>query len=276
MRAGGVLRALRAAVFAAVCVLLASAGHVLMSGHSVPGWMLLTALLAAASAAWLLADRERGPAVVGALTVGTQALLHGVFSLGQALASHGGGSGGSLTGRWTAALLGHPLAPSPSPSLSSSSSPSSSGSVPPAGSSHAMHATHGMDGAHAMHGGGMGHHAHHAHHVQDAHQLGAAMPDPAAGAHGAMPGGTTGMIAAHVLVALIAAWWLWGGERAVFRAVRAASVRLFAPLALAVGAVLPAPAPRVRTARREPARAPRQLFLGHVIWLRGPPRGRAV
>lgn len=42
MSVGGFLRVLRAAVFAAVCVVLAALGHVLMSGEGLPGWVLLS------------------------------------------------------------------------------------------------------------------------------------------------------------------------------------------------------------------------------------------
>ncbi|OEV31357.1 hypothetical protein AN219_05870 [Streptomyces nanshensis] len=269
MHAGSVLRALRAGSFAAVCVLLASVGHTLMSGASVPGWMLLLAWLGAALLGWSLADRERGPLLVGALTVGTQALLHCVFSLGQAMAGHGVPKHGPLADRWTTALLGHSgRSGRPEPGLPAGH-----------GSSHSMHGGGGME-HHAPSAGmdGMAADAHHAQHT------GAALPDPGSMdgmahggmAHGGIPGGTTGMLAAHLLVALLSAWWLWGGERAVFRAVRAASVRLFAPLVSVVDVVLPAPAPAVFAGWRERSRTPRKLFLSHVIWLRGPPRGRAV
>ncbi|OEV09537.1 hypothetical protein [Streptomyces nanshensis] len=290
MHAGGVLRALRAGVFAAVCVMLAAAGHTLMSGRPVPVGLLSGALPAAALAAWAVAGRERGPVVVGTLTVGTQALLHGLFSLGQALAGSGGtggtgGSGGtSLGARWAAALVGHPLAGAPD-------SPAGGGTSYGAHAAHGVQGVHSMQGMHGtdsvhsmsgMHGGGMGQHAHDAmahhamHHAMNHQGMGQAAMDHA---HAGMPGGTSGMIAVHLLVALLSAWWLWGGERAVFRAVRAvraASVRLFAPLVAAADVVLPAPAPTVRAARPERTRAPRRLFLGHVIWLRGPPHGRAV
>ena len=227
MHAGSVLRALRAGVFAAVCVLLASVGHTLMSGHSVPGWILMTVWLGTALLAWSLAARERGALLVGALTVGAQALLHCAFSLGQALAVPGG-TEASLAGRWVTALLGHPGHPESRPAQDQTSA-------------HSMHAGGGME--HHVTSSDMGAMAGHgAHH---SHQTGAAMPDPAASSdgmfHDGMPGGTAGMIAAHLLVALLSAWWLWGGERAAFRAVRAASVRLFAPLVAVFDATLPAP-----------------------------------
>ncbi|MFJ9767058.1 hypothetical protein ACIRUY_24875 [Streptomyces erythrochromogenes] len=80
------LRALRAAVFAALCVLLAAIGHVLMSGASVPWWALSAGFAAAAGAAWSLAGRERGILGVTGAAVCVQAVLHSAFSLAQSLA----------------------------------------------------------------------------------------------------------------------------------------------------------------------------------------------
>jgi hypothetical protein len=51
---------LRAAVFAAVCVLLAALGHVLMSGSRVPWWALTAGAAATGVVGWCLAGRERG------------------------------------------------------------------------------------------------------------------------------------------------------------------------------------------------------------------------
>lgn len=224
MGAGSVLRGVRAGVFAAVCVLLASLGHVLMSGTPVPAGVLFLAWAGVSWGGWCLAGSERGPVFVGALTVGTQASLHGVFSLGQVAESGPGGS-----------AAGHHVA-------------SGAGTGPVSG------------------------------HV---HGAGAGMTDSAGGTagamvHGGMNGSVSGMIAAHVLVALLSAWWLWCGERAAFRLLRSASARLFAPLTIVSGAVLPVPAPVVRMDGPERRRGPRQLFLSHVIWLRGPPSVSAV
>ncbi|KUO17274.1 hypothetical protein AQJ91_30870 [Streptomyces dysideae] len=51
---------LRAAVFAAVCVLLAALGHVLMSGSRVTWWVLTAGAAATGAVGWCLAGRERG------------------------------------------------------------------------------------------------------------------------------------------------------------------------------------------------------------------------
>ena len=83
MTAGWGVRTVRAAMFAAVCVVLAALGHVLMSGRHVPGWALAAGLAATALAGWTLAGRERGLPLVVTLVVATQTALHSAFSLAQ-------------------------------------------------------------------------------------------------------------------------------------------------------------------------------------------------
>ncbi|MEW2582437.1 hypothetical protein [Streptomyces virginiae] len=80
------LRALRAAMFAALCVLLAATGHMLMSGTAVPWWALPLGFGAASATAWSLAGRERGILPVTGAAVAVQAVLHSAFSLAQSLA----------------------------------------------------------------------------------------------------------------------------------------------------------------------------------------------
>jgi hypothetical protein len=83
MTAGWGARTVRAAMFAAVCVVLAALGHVLMSGRHVPGWALAAGLAATGVAGWSLAGRERGLPLIVTLVVATQAALHAAFSLAQ-------------------------------------------------------------------------------------------------------------------------------------------------------------------------------------------------
>ena len=83
MTAGWCARTVRAAMFAAVCVLLAALAHVLMSGRHVPVWALAAGLAATGAAAWSLAGRERGLPLIVTLVVATQAALHSAFSLAQ-------------------------------------------------------------------------------------------------------------------------------------------------------------------------------------------------
>ncbi|WP_328978685.1 hypothetical protein [Streptomyces canus] len=83
MTAGWCSRTVRAAVFAAVCVLLAALGHVLMSGTHVPGWTLTAGLVVTGCAGWCLTGRERGLPLIVAVVVGAQTALHAAFSLAQ-------------------------------------------------------------------------------------------------------------------------------------------------------------------------------------------------
>lgn len=81
MTAGWGARTVRAAMFAAVCVLLAAVGHVLMSGRSVPWWALLGGAAPTAAAGWCLAGRERGLRTVVTAVVAAQTALHTAFTL---------------------------------------------------------------------------------------------------------------------------------------------------------------------------------------------------
>ena len=83
MTAGWCSRTVRAAVFAAVCVLLAALGHVLMSGTHVPGWTLAASLVLTGGAGWCLTGRERGLPLIVAVVVAAQTSLHSAFSLAQ-------------------------------------------------------------------------------------------------------------------------------------------------------------------------------------------------
>ncbi|MCH5671462.1 hypothetical protein [Streptomyces gilvus] len=85
MTVRGWCRALRAGVFAAVCVLLAALGHVIMSGTSVPGWAMAAGAAGTGTAGWLLAARERGHTLIVTVVTATQAALHGAFLLAQTL-----------------------------------------------------------------------------------------------------------------------------------------------------------------------------------------------
>ncbi|MFF7649420.1 hypothetical protein ACFZCY_06105 [Streptomyces sp. NPDC007983] len=107
MTPGPALRTTRAAIFAVVCVVMAALGHAVMSGGTVPGWMLGAAFLATASAAWWLTGRQRGGAVVTGATVGAQMALHLLFHFSQSSrlaqapmghGAHGAHGGGGMSG----------------------------------------------------------------------------------------------------------------------------------------------------------------------------------
>lgn len=82
-RSGDGLRVLRTAVFAAVCVVLAAAGHSLASCATVPWWTLGAGFAGAVVVVAPLAGRERSlPGIATLLAVG-QTVLHVLFGLGQ-------------------------------------------------------------------------------------------------------------------------------------------------------------------------------------------------
>ncbi|MFD8480322.1 PE-PGRS family protein [Kitasatospora sp. NPDC059673] len=248
MEAGRVVRAGRAAVFAAGCVLLAAVAHVLMSGRPVAAPVLAAALGGVAGVGWLTARRERGPLVVTALTVGVQAALHTVFSFGQAAAVPAAApASDGLAARWAHLLLCNagPLTDEQAARLVEAAGldPGTVASlVDPSG----MSAMPGMPG--------MEHHA-------------MAMT----GQHG---GG--GMLAAHLLAALLLGLWLAAGERAVHTLARTVAARLFAPVLLLLGAVRPAWVPLRSRRPRTSARRPRSRLLVHSLATRGPPVVAAV
>ncbi|MGX1134668.1 hypothetical protein RKD49_006858 [Streptomyces glaucescens] len=207
MTAGWGARTVRAAVFAAVCVLLAALGHVLMSGRHVPGWTLAGGLAATGAVGWGLAGRERGLPLITAVVVAAQTALHSVFSLAQ----------------------------SGTPDLG--------------------HTAHTAQMGHMSHAGHMG--------------GSATGPDPSGSS-------SSGMLAAHLLAALLCGLWLAHGERAAFRILRAVAGWLAAPLRLPLALAVVPHRPRPRVRRRRSDRSPRRLLLVHAITSRGPPPGTAV
>jgi len=85
-----------------------------------------------------------------------------------------------------------------------------------------------------------------------------------------------GMLAAHLLAALLCGLWLAYGERAAFRILRAVAGRLAAPLRLLLALPTPPHRPRVRVRRDRSDRAQRRLLLVYAITSRGPPAKAAV
>ncbi|MGY0071420.1 hypothetical protein ACWZEH_32555 [Streptomyces sp. QTS137] len=243
MTAGGCSRALRAAVFAAVCVLLTSLGHVMMSETAVPWWAMTAGAATTGGTAWLLADRERGPALVGSFTVAAQVVLHTWFSLTQAVVHPETSRDGTLVRRWQDHLVGGSHG---GPGAEHEAVPASMGFMRhPTGALHSVASTDHMGAAHS--------------------------PD-----HGTGGMSSTGMLAAHLLAALLCGLWLAHGERAAFRILRALGGWLVAPLRLILRSPEPPHRPRVRARRGRSARALRRLLLAHVIVSRGPPAGTAV
>ncbi|MGW7516877.1 hypothetical protein ACWGJ2_14910 [Streptomyces sp. NPDC054796] len=86
------LRTARAFLFAAVCVLLAGAGHATAAGHGIPPRVLGAAFAGVAVLGWLGARRQRGPLAIGGGLLGVQAALHLLFGrlAGTGYQAHGG------------------------------------------------------------------------------------------------------------------------------------------------------------------------------------------
>ncbi|MEV0354694.1 hypothetical protein AB0H71_01385 [Nocardia sp. NPDC050697] len=96
------VRLCRSAVFALLCVALAAAGHAYAAGAAVPLATLVSALPAVGAAAWVVADRERGPVAIGGGMVAGQVVLHLWFGVEHG--AHGGGAG-MLAAHGLAAVL---------------------------------------------------------------------------------------------------------------------------------------------------------------------------
>ncbi|MEU3982417.1 hypothetical protein AB0F77_20335 [Streptomyces sp. NPDC026672] len=79
MSASPAVRSLRAAVFAALCVLLGAGGHTLATGMAPPVWTQVMAFVPICGAGYLLAGRERSLAAIGGGTLTAQGGLHLVF-----------------------------------------------------------------------------------------------------------------------------------------------------------------------------------------------------
>ncbi|WP_233478067.1 hypothetical protein [Streptomyces mobaraensis] len=279
-QAGQAPRALRAAMFAAVCVLLAALGHALMSGTDVPWWAIAAALSGTGGCAWFLAGRERGPLLITLATVGAQTALHFFFTLAQhvseAASRAGGGAGhGSGVPPSPSFLSRLTCGPVPTAALDgvggaadgtgmagmSGTSGMSMGGTPPSG----VHGTDGVDGISGI-SGMTGMHGMDGMHGTHMDML---------GIHGLH--GPVGMWSAHLLVALICGLWLSGGEQAAFRLGRAVGARLFAPLLLLFRDPAPGPRPpRVRAGLGRAAQRLRRLLYAYALITRGPPAALAV
>ncbi|MEU2791930.1 hypothetical protein [Streptomyces sp. NPDC007100] len=214
---GGQLRAVRAALFTALCLTLSASSHVLLSRTPVALSMLLPVGAAVFALAYVLADRERGYGHIAGLLVPVELAADTVFTTGQHACY--GQAGGPVTG---------PLR-----------------SV-------------GVD---LLCSGG---------------ELGTPLARTAA--HLGVPAPPAGpallpwlLLAAHVSVGLLASAWLWRGDAALGRLLRAVAALAFRPLLLVSAAAVPSAVRR----RARPVLLPRSRplhRLGHTVVRRGPPR----
>ncbi|WSR53420.1 hypothetical protein OG279_38165 (plasmid) [Streptomyces sp. NBC_01201] len=261
MSVGWRFRAARSALFAVVCVSLAALGHALMSEAPLPWWALGLCTAGVGALAWLVAGRERGQATVVMLTVVAQAALHGAFTLVQtARAATGTADDSALATRWADALLCGPHS-------DTAAAARAYDVAARAGLTDNMPLPRLEGGSSAI--AALGHTAHRAH---------------TAGAHAAQPAhdmsamtGTAswGMLAAHVVAALLCGLWLARGERAAFQLLRALADRFHLPLSL-LDALRPLPSAPPASAVDRSVTRPRSRLLVHALVTRGPPVEIAV
>ncbi|MFJ6696813.1 hypothetical protein ACIQM4_12140 [Streptomyces sp. NPDC091272] len=261
-------RLARAAVFAAVCVVLSATGHVLGSTATVPWWTLAVAFAGVFALAVPLVGRTRSlPSITFALTAG-QLALHVLFGLGQNHTAAAAGDGKGPLGALAADLMcggGAGLDEAEARDVVTTA-----GLGPAAGG----HPSHGVSGAYGAYG-----------------DVGTGTGQGGAGTaadclHSLVP--TLPMLLGHLLAALATGWLLRHGDLALrrlgrlsaysaeeiaagalVRSLRAALVLVHALLAGLVCA--PSGGPRtVPAAFRTPVRLEGRA-LQHSVSRRGPP-----
>ncbi|MFG2718743.1 hypothetical protein ACGFW5_10640 [Streptomyces sp. NPDC048416] len=276
--AGAGLRLLRAAVFAAVCVVLSAMGHVMAACATVPWWTLLAGFLGLFAVVAPLAGRERSlPSIAGALAIG-QLGLHTLFGVGQhTAAASGDGSTGDLP---LIRFAGHLLCGAGAAPLSAADAQRivSNAGIDPSRITASGHAA----------GPGM---AQMADLMPGMTGTGPASAHSASLAASLLP--TLPMLLCHLLAALATGWLLRRGEAALFGAVRLAAesvtvaaqdtfvrcLRRALSFAAALCAGLLAAAgqgPRVPLADPRGTPAPSGAALQHSVIRRGPPAAYAL
>ena len=235
MRAFPAVRSLRAAVFAALCVLLAAGGHTLATGMAPPVWAQAIGFVPVFAAGWLLGGRERSLGSIGAATLTSQGGLHLAFG-----AAHSHATG----------------APD------SAGAPGST-RTPPGVAMHHM-AMHHMVMPHMAMPHSVLPHMVKAHlTLQGMRMLHPAAPPP----HAVTPHAT----AVHLSAALLLTWWLRRGEAALWSLLRRAVALVPGLAAWWRGYGEPAAPAAVRPVPDQGTRAPRPLLLRHTVHRRGPP-----
>jgi hypothetical protein len=261
-------------VFAAVCVVLAGAGHAFASCATVPPWTLLAGFVGVVLVAAPLAGRERSLPGIAALLALGQTVLHTLFGLGQHgmtnMAGMTSGSASSMASMSTTDLsLVERAARIVCGTTAAAISPTHARQI----LSDARLTTDPATGMSGMDMGSM-------HHPADA-------LSSAGSAASLLP--SLPMLLAHVLAGIAAGWLLRRGDLAVRRLVELSALSLTegalvrslrAALALvrALRAGLPATPATVpgppRTALLAPPR-PRTAALQHTVIRRGPPAADA-
>ncbi|MEU0130335.1 hypothetical protein [Streptomyces sp. NPDC006289] len=187
-RAGAGMRLLRTAVFTAVCVVLAAAGHGIAAGSGVSGWPLAAGFAGVFAVAAALAGRERTLLSITAALAAGQVALHVLFGLGRHAPAAAAPSGDDSLIHFAAGLV--------------------CGAGPAqltAGDAHRIVTTAGLDPATVAQG--------HPHLASGA----TAAADPAAMASMMSGLPSLPMFLGHLLAALATGWLLRRGEIALFR-----------------------------------------------------------
>ncbi|MGW0789977.1 hypothetical protein ACWD04_17395 [Streptomyces sp. NPDC002911] len=260
-RAEAGMRLLRTAVFTAVCVVLAAAGHSLAAGVGVSGWSLLAGFAGVFAVAAALAGRERTLLSITAALATGQLALHVLFGFGRHMPAATQGSGDDSLIRFAAGLV--------------------CGAGPAqlsADEAHRIVTTAGLDPAAVAQG--------HTHVASGTDVASAADPTFLATVMSGLPG--LPMFLGHLLAALVTGWLLRRGEIALCRLARlsaqggrqlAAGARLRAlRAAMALVRALRAGLPGRPTTGPRPLRnavdAPAPATgdpLQHMVIRRGPP-----
>lgn len=236
-------RAVRAAVFSAVCAALAACGHAWMSTEPLPLWAPVAGFGVVFVSAFAGAGRQRSFGSITALLAVGQLALHTLFAYAAAARAAGAtGANGSTSSGLLDRLLcgprdsaGHILLPA--------------GWTPEAI-------------------------------VRSTRVDPTLLTSESAGGHHHMSGsgpmlldGGTGMLCAHLVAALLTGWWLRRGEAALFALITLASAPLRVVLAVLFGPVVPVAATPGRARRTGAAADPAtdQILLRHAVTRRGPP-----
>ncbi|MGI5350154.1 hypothetical protein ACQEU8_18505 [Streptomyces sp. CA-250714] len=280
MTAGADLRLLRAAVFAAVCVTVSAAGHLLAADAVLPFGTLALGFGCVFVIAVALAGRERSlPGIAGLLSLG-QVALHLTFSMGGGAQHAPTAAAGATAGQEAGgvrALAGKLLCNDSAMGMSETEA-------------RQVVARAGLDphAAVAAGGSGTGGGGEHA-----GHHAAATMPFPDTpldclreAARAAVGMCEVPMLLGHLCAGLLLGWMLRRGEAALWRLVRlssdaaAAADELVAALALRTAlafvralhtGLLPWAPVRARFARPDDETPPQPLLLQHSVHRRGPP-----
>ncbi|MGW0150184.1 hypothetical protein ACWDVU_31920 [Streptomyces sp. NPDC003333] len=267
-RAGSDLRVPRAAVFAAVCVVLAGVGHALGSCASVPLWTLGAGFLGVLLVTVPLTGRVRSLPGTAALLAGGQTVLHTLFGLGQHGAVTAGATSGTSSGPASDAALVEQAARLVCGTAAAAISP--------------VQAERILTDARIAPGTGT--HAAHVH----ADSMASAVDATSVSLLPSLP-----MLLAHLLAALVAGWLLRRGDLAVLRLAEMSALSAHAVAegalvrslrgALALVRALRAGLPGAPEAGPRPPRAeghalpaPRTVVLQHTVIRRGPPAAAAL